>query len=138
MKNGDISNKSSATIVVRLEDTILHLKEDKISDKFTNLFVNKYKRADIDLGGIKYLLKLVKETDYNVFLGVELMNKVQLEDPYLQSITLIDLYGSSNIRTCLDYKTIDYYLDNNKSRLEEISHKNAMTIDEFRHISGVK
>ena len=71
MKNGDLSNISNPLIVVRIEDTLLHVRNEKLMDKMLNLIQNKYLNSDIDLGSMRQLVNIYRNDGFDVVLGLK-------------------------------------------------------------------
>ena len=138
MKNGDISNQTLPVVLVRLEDTILHEQNKTVKDKIQNLIVGKLNNSLVDVGSIAYLMRLARETEYSVILGVAKDKKVSPSTFDLTQFYIKPLHGIDHIKILLESGTIDYYLDENKERISLLSDNRAMSIDDFRHISGVK
>ena len=138
MKNGDLSNISNPLIVVRIEDTLLHVRNEKLMDKMLNLIQNKYLNSDIDFGSMRQLVNIYRNDGFDVILGIDSKENFQTIDPFLKYFEVLKIKDTKEIHHRLQAGMINYYLDNNRERLSLINHQNAMTIDDFRHISGVK
>lgn len=141
MKNGDINNQILPVVLVRLEDTILYEQNTKIKDKIQNIFKGKINNSLIDAGKLAYVLRLSRNTSYTVKLGVDskTKRKDEITKTYgLSEFEIVPLLDIKNIKFLLESGSVDYYLDDNKMRIGLLSHHKAMSIDDFRHISGVK
>lgn len=138
MQNGNISNQNLPVILVRLEDTILHEKNDKLTDKLKNLVIGKLNNSLVDVHNLAYVIKLSRNTDFSVILGVDPNKKVSLSTFGISNFKLKKLHDLSHIKVLLESEVITYYLDENAERISILSNERAMSIDDFRHISGVK
>lgn len=138
MKNGDLSNQLLPLVLVRLEDTVLHEQNTKIIDKLANLKLGKINNSKIDVGVVSYVMKLARQTGYSVLLGLDKKQKINLSTFHLTGFDVLPLRDLDHVRNLLESGIIDYYLDENRERISLLSHERALTIDEFRHISGVK
>ena len=141
MKNGDISNQTLPVVLVRLEDTILYEQDVKIKDKITNIFKGKINNSLINADRLSYVMHLSRYTEYSVLLGVD--SKTRKHDEIaltygLKEFEIMLLRDIQHIKFLLESSIIDYYLDENKERISLLSNDRAMSIDDFRHISGVK
>ena len=138
MKNGDISNKTLPTVLFRLEDTVLHEKSGSIKDKVVNLAIGKLNNSLLDVNVMSYIYKLARNTEYSVVLGVDSNSRFDVNTFGLNDFEIKPLHDIQHIKFLLDSGLISYYLDENKERISVLSNDKAMSIDDFRHISGVK
>ena len=138
MKNGDISNQTAPLVLIRLEDTILFEQNKTLKDKVRNLIVGKLHNSLVDVGALSYAMKLSKDTEYTVSLGLDKKAYIKPSTFNLSEFYIETLDGIDHIKFLLESRIIDYYLDENKERISLLSNDRAMSIDDFRHISGVK
>ena len=138
MKNGNISNKSLPLVLVRIEDTLLHEQKTKIKDKIQNLIKGSLNNSLVDRDRLCYVLRMSKETEFSVVLGLDTSKKFDPQIYGLGGFHIMTLDNINHIRYLIESGIVDYYLDENKERISLLSNNRAMTIDEFRHISGVK
>lgn len=141
MKNGDISNQMLPVVLVRLEDTLLYEQNTKIKDKIQNIFKGKINNSLIDADKLAYVLRLSRSTNYTVVLGVDSKTKRKNEIAKTYGLTefeIMPLLDIQQIKFLLESGIVNYYLDENRTRISLLSDYRAMNIDDFRHISGVK
>lgn len=141
MKNGDISNQMLPVVLVRLEDTLLYEQNTKIKDKIQNIVKGKINNSLIDADKLAYVLRLSRSTNYTVVLGVDSKTKRKNEIANTYGLTefeIMPLLDIQQIKFLLESGIVNYYLDENRTRISLLSDYRAMNIDNFRHISGVK
>lgn len=83
MQHGDISNQRSFVIGFRVENSLLHYKEDSIADFFLNSIKGKTKRAEVDEKIYSILNYIYWNTEYTIVLVIDDKNYTEEAKKYL-------------------------------------------------------
>lgn len=131
MKHGDISNHVPPTIIIRVEETLLKLKQKKILGVPIK---NNYEPVE---NTVSLIIRLSMKTDYRVKLVCEaqnfnLFNKIlnELNLPF----THLSSYSEQTIVNFLNNGIYYCYIDDDLDRIGRVNHKSSYTVAEFTNL----
>ena len=134
MKHGDISNQQNFIVAVRLEDTLLKKRGNKITGIVDMLFHTdlSYSIDDDVLSLVQYIYR---RTDYTVLLVVDKNAHISTSDfMELFPFAILAIDNESEISMKLLTGDITYYIDDDDYRRSLVNNKYAVSYEEFNTI----
>ena len=134
MKHGDISNQQNFIMAVRVEDTLLKKKGNKITGIVDMLFHTdlSYSIDDDVLSLVQYIYR---RTDYTVLLVVDKNAHISTSDfMELFPFAILSIDNESEISMKLLTGDITYYIDDDDYRRSLVNNKYAVSYEEFNTI----
>ena len=134
MKHGDISNQKNFIVAVRLEDTLLKKRGNKITGIVDMLFHTdlSYSIDDDVLSLVQYIYR---RTDYTVLLVVDKKAHISTSDfMELFPFAILAIDNESEISMKLLTGDITYYIDDDDYRRSLVNNKYAVSYEEFNTI----
>ena len=134
MKHGDISNQQNFIVAVRLEDTLLKKRGNKITGIVDTLFHTdlSYSIDDDVLSLVQYIYR---RTDYTVLLVVDKNAHISTSDfMELFPFAILAIDNESEISMKLLTGDITYYIDDDDYRRSLVNNKYAVSYEEFNTI----
>ena len=134
MKHGDISNQQNFIVAVRLEDTLLKKRGNKITGIVDMLFHTdlSYSIDDDVLSLVQYIYR---RTDYTVLLVVDKKTHISTSDfMELFPFAILTIDNESEISMKLLTGDITYYIDDDDYRRSLVNNKYAVSYEEFNTI----
>ena len=134
MKHGDISNQQNFIVAVRLEDTLLKKRGNKITGIVDMLFHTdlSYSIDDDVLSLVQYIYR---RTDYTVLLVVDKNAHISTSDfMELFPFAILAIDNESEISMKLLTGDITYYIDDDDYRKRNVNNKYAVSYEEFNTI----
>lgn len=138
MIRGDISNQQSFVFGFRLEDSLLHFKDDTIGDKILNLIKGKISRAEIN-PVIKSVMDYIYwNTEYTVVLIINKDNYTKEMEEYLKDFPYNQvcqvISSISEVTMMLNTGILTYYISNNILDRERVNSRYAIDVDSLNKI----
>ena len=133
MLHGDISNQRSFVIGFRCEGTLLHLKEDKLTDKVLNTVFGKLKRADVNEKVLSFMQYIYNNTEYTVSLVVDEKNYSKDLEDFLSDFpcNIICNCSIGHLTSMLMLGELSYLIDNDTISRSRVNSKYCMSMEEF-------
>lgn len=138
MLHGDISNQRSFVIGFRCENSLLHYKDDNISDKVLNTLKGKTKRAEVDQKVYALMAYLYWNTEYTVMLVIDEKNYTKEAQEYLadfpfnQVVTV--LKSVSEVTMMLNTGELTYFISDDILDRQQMNSQYAVSSDKFNTI----
>ena len=135
MLYNDLSNRGAETIAFRVENCLLHYKEEGLRNKTLNILKGRNERAEIDEEMLRRLIYVYKKTDYNIALVVAEEYYRGLEEFLIKHgvpfSELIVTRKPVDIAIRLNVRDILYYVDNDVKRMYAIGNVNCILPSAF-------
>lgn len=138
MKHGDISNQRSFVIGFRCENSLLHYKDDSLTDKVMNSVKGRTKRAEVDQKVYSLMNYLYWNTEYTVMLVIDEKNYTKeaqdflSEFPFNQVATVIK--NVSEVTMMLNTGELTYYVSDDILDRQRVNSRFAVDTDTFNTI----
>lgn len=132
MKNGDISNLTPPTILIRVEDTLLKSNQSKVLG-----FTYKTTYEPIE-NTVSLIIRLSMHTDYKVGLVCEPQNYHKLNEVVenLQlPFTYLLYHYEQTITNFLNNGIYYCYVDDDLDRIGRVNHKSCYTVAQFTNLA---
>lgn len=131
MRNGDISNHVPPTIIIRVEETLLKLKQKKVLGVPVKTTYESVENT------VALIIRLSMKTDYKVKLVCEARN-FKLFDKILNDLDLpftpLRFHSEQTITNFLNNGIYYCYIDDDLDRIGRVNHKSCYTVAEFTNL----
>ena len=133
MLHGDISNQRSFAFGFRCEGSLLQYKDEKLSDKFMNLFSGKTHRAKVNESILALMRYLYWNTEYTVMLVIDDENYTDEAKEFLDDFPfnqIRNIRSISQVTMMLNTGEKNYYIDDCDESRYKVQSKYAITSEE--------